>query len=217
MALQNRVDPFGNLIRTPARGTIMGNRGGVLHNDRQEIVWQFKSARWITCLLEFKGRQRKVMTPGLYTELFFLDEAVAFAAGHRPCAECRRERYNAFRSAWASAKGMDRLPSAGEIDAELHPARIDLRGKVTHQASLESLPDGCFVQIKKSAFLVSGEELLEYTPEGYARRETRRLSDVVTVLTPEPVVGCFRNGYVPEESRPGGLLQARGPALRRTL
>ena len=101
MPLQNRVDPYGTIFRTPARGTMMGNRGGAIHNGRREIVRPFLSRRWITCVLEFKNRHREVMTPGRYTELFFLDEAVSLAAGHRPCAECRRERYKAFRTAWA--------------------------------------------------------------------------------------------------------------------
>src|SRR5690349_3702389 len=100
MPLQNRVDPFGYIFRSPARGTFMGNRGGALHNDQREIVRPFKSRQWITCLLEFKGRRRSVMSPRRYTELFFLDEAVAFAAGHRPCAECRRGRFNEFRRVW---------------------------------------------------------------------------------------------------------------------
>ena len=124
MPLQNRVDPFGNLFRTDARGTMMGNRGGVMHRDR-EILRTFKSRRWITCLLEFKGRRRVVMTEKRYTELFFLDEAVAFAAGHRPCAECRRERFNAFKQAWGRLKGLDKLPFADEMDLVLHAARID--------------------------------------------------------------------------------------------
>src|SRR5258707_3661680 len=98
--LQNRVNPWGELFRTPARGTMMGNRGRTLHNAQQEIVRSYGGKRWICCLLEFKGRRRQIMSPGQYTELFFLDEATAFAAGHRPCAECRRERYKAFRAAW---------------------------------------------------------------------------------------------------------------------
>ena len=107
MPLQNRVDPHGAIFRSPARGTFMGNRGA-LHNDRQEIVRPFKVERWIACVLEFKGRQRTVMAPGRYTELFFLDEAVALAAGHRPCAECRRDRFNAFRKAWMRRDGPHR-------------------------------------------------------------------------------------------------------------
>ena len=93
MPLENRVDPYGNIFRSPARGTFMGNRGGALHNHQREIVRPYKDRRWIACVLEFRGRKRSVMTPNRYTELFFLDEAVAFSAGHRPCFECRRERF----------------------------------------------------------------------------------------------------------------------------
>src|SRR4051812_429922 len=96
MPLQNRVDSWGRLFRPSSRGTFMGNRGGALHNDSREIVRPYAGRRWITCALEFKNRSRTVMTPGLYTELFFLDEAAAFAAGHRPCAECRRSSFRAF-------------------------------------------------------------------------------------------------------------------------
>ena len=102
---------------------MMGNRGGALHNSEREIVRSYKSRRWITCVLEFRGRHREVMAERRYTELFFLDEAVAFAAGHRPCAECRRERFNAFKEAWRRAKKMDRLPFADEMEVELHAAR----------------------------------------------------------------------------------------------
>jgi hypothetical protein len=198
MPLQNRVDPCGNLIRTAARGTMLGNRGGVLHNGDREIVRAYMSRRWITCVLEFRGRHRAVMSPNRYTELFFLDEAVAFAAGHRPCAECRRERYNAFREAWARAKQQGRTPFADEMDLELHPARIDKRKKVTYEAPLRSLPNGCFVQIEGGAYLVLGAVLLLWTPEGYTRREARPRDSIVTVLTPKPIVGCFREGYGPE-------------------
>ena len=198
MPLQNRVDPFGNLIRTPARGTMMGNRGGALHNADQEIVRSYKSRRWITCVLEFRGRHREVMSRNRYTELFFIDEAVASAAGHRPCAECRRERYNAFRDAWARAKQQNDRPSADEMDLELHPARIDKRKKVTYETPLRLLPDGCFVQIVGDAYLVLGDALLLWTPGGYARREARPQGSVVTVLTPRPIVRSFREGYQPE-------------------
>jgi hypothetical protein len=142
---------------SPARGTFMGNRGGALHNQEREIVRQHASRRWITCLLEFKSRHRVVMSPGRYTELFFLDETVALAAGHRPCAECRRERFNAFKAAWTRS-GDPRDVLADEIDIELHPTRIDhRRGKVTYHAPVNSLLDGCFVQIDASSYLVYGE------------------------------------------------------------
>jgi len=198
MPLQNRVDPFGGLIRSAARGTMMGNRGGALHNADREIVRGHKSRRWITCVLEFRGRQRVVMSPNRYTELFFLDEAVAFAAGHRPCAECRRERYNAFKGAWQLAHQLDEPPFADEMDAELHAARIEKRKKVAWEAALRSLPDGCFVQIERDACLVLGDALLLWTPQGYARRDARPRNSIVTVLTPEPIVGCFRLGYQPQ-------------------
>jgi hypothetical protein len=198
MPLQNRVDPFGTLFRTPARGTMMGNRGGALHNSDREIVRSYKSRRWITCVLEFKGRRRAVMSERRYTELFFLDEAVAFAAGHRPCAECRRASFNAFKNAWRRARGLPRLPFADEMDRELHPARIDGRKKATYTASMDSLPDGCFVQIDGRACLVWGEALLIWSPEGYTMRYTRPKDSTVIVLTPEPVVACMRHGYKPE-------------------
>lgn len=201
MPLQNRVDPYGNIFRTPARGTFLGNRGGALHNDRREIVRLCNGRRWLTCVLEFKGRRRSVMTPGLYTELFFLDEAVAFAAGHRPCAECRRERFNDFKSAWKRYHGVGpaEFVSATTIDDELHGARLELRKrKRTYEAALSSLPNGCFVEIEGAPWLVWDDVLLLWTPEGYTRKDRRPDSQAVTVLTPEPIVECFRQGYEPE-------------------
>jgi hypothetical protein len=201
MPLENRVGPDGIIFRTPARGTFLGNRGGALHNDSREIVRQFKDRRWLICVLEFKGRRRAVMAPGRYTELFFLDEATAFAAGHRPCAECRRDRFNAFKAAWArrTGAGSGELLRASEIDAQLHPARIGGGGaKITWQAALDLLPDGCFIQIDGSPWLVWKDGLLLWTPQGYARREARPNRRSVTVLTPRPIVECFRLGYEPE-------------------
>jgi hypothetical protein len=199
MPLQNRVDPFGNLIRSAARGTMMGNRGGALHDVEREIVRRYKSRRWITCVLEFRGRYRVVMSPNRYTELFFLDEAVAFAAGHRPCAECRRQRYNAFRNAWQLAHRLQKPPFADEMDVELHRARIGAdRQKVTYQAALCDLPDGCLVRLDGSAYLVLGESLLLWSPSGYLNSDRRPGNLFVTVLTPKPIVACFQNGYRPE-------------------
>jgi hypothetical protein len=197
MPLQNRVDPFGNIFRSAARGTMLGNRGGALHNSDREIVLGYKSRRWITCVLEFRGRHRIVMSPNRYTELFFLDEAVAFAAGHRRCAECRRQRYNAFRQAWRRVKQQHSYPLADDIDVELHSARIDRGKEVTYEADSSSLPDGCFVQIEGRAYLVWRDALLLWTPEGYRRRDGRPKNSILTVLTPEPIVRCFRQGYTP--------------------
>jgi len=197
MPLRNRVDPEGSIFANAARGTFMGNRGGVLHNQNREIVRQYTSRRWITCLLEFRGRRRLVMSPGGYTELFFLDEAVSLAAGHRPCAECRRERFNAFKEAWALSGG--KLPLAEQMDQELHCARIERgKGKVTYQAPLDSLPDGCFVRIEGCHYLVWGDALFLWSPEGYAKREGRPSNLTSTVLTPEPTVRCLLQGYRPE-------------------
>jgi hypothetical protein len=201
MPLQNRVDPFGVIFRSPARGTFMGNRGGALHNDDREIVRSFKSKRWIACVLEFRGRYRRVMSPRRYTELFFLDEAVAFAAGHRPCAECRRERFNAFKNVWRSANQTERdhIPGADGIDAELHRTRIDAhRRKVTYDAELDSLPNGCFIQIDEQAYLVWEHALLLWTPAEYSKRIRKPENLIVAVLTPQPIVRCFRQGYKPE-------------------
>ena len=177
----------------------MGNRGA-LHDERREIVRHFRGQRWITCCLEFRGRRRVVMSPGRYTELFFLDEAVAFAAGHRPCAECRRERFRAFQQAWKCSDGerSNTPASALEIDAELHRSRVDRHGrKVTCEAKLDSLPSGCFVQIDGSAFLIWNDALLLWTPERYARKDRRPSALTVTVLTPEPIVQCFVQEYEP--------------------
>src|SRR5512146_245181 len=129
MPLQNRVDPYGKLHAVAARGAWMGNRG-ILHDDARRIVAPWRLKRWITCTLIFRGRQREVFAPRRYSELFFLDEATSFAAGHRPCAECRRERYNEFRAAWSAANTGDLLKQkagADEIDRVLHAERA-IRG-----------------------------------------------------------------------------------------
>jgi hypothetical protein len=161
------------------------------------------------------------MTPGLYTELFFLDEAVAFAAGHRPCAECRRERFRAFANAWVRRSEPDSREGARApvIDAELHLARVDRQGKkVSFRAPLESLPDATFVEIEGAAWLVRDGGILLWTPEGYVRRERRPGHREVAVLTPAPIVECFRMGYVPEihesarrlETQPGHAAEQDG-------
>jgi hypothetical protein len=191
----------------------MGNRGGVLHNDNREVVRQYAGRRWITCLLEFKSRRRTVMSPNRYTELFFLDEAVALAAGHRPCAECRRDRSNAFKEAWAHSKDLNgtNLPLVDQIDRELHSARIDnKKRKLTYQTSLRSLPAGCFVQIESSSYLVWGDTLLLWSPQGYLKKQHRPSEGIVTVLTPEPMVRCLRQGYRPEIHESARALRVPG-------
>src|SRR5580704_6093602 len=201
MPLQNRVTPFGEIVAISARGTFLGNRGGALHNHDRQIVRQYASRRWITCVLEFKGRRRIVMSQNRYTELFFLDEAVSLAAGHRPCAECRRPRYNDFKAAWLRdrAPGDQSFLSADSMDLELHRARFSAeRTKVIYRASADSLPDGCFVQVAEHAYLVFQGAWLRWSPTGYVEKCASPGDRVVAVLTPEPIVRCLRNGYKPE-------------------
>src|SRR5215208_5408312 len=144
MPFQNRVSPFSEIVATTARGTLMGNRG-CLHDDHDHPLRQYQGRRWIICVLDFKGRTRRPMPPGHYTSLFFLDEATGLAAGHRPCAECQRQRFRAFRAAWAAggaAQTATRPPTAGEIDDRLHPERVGEGGeKVRFAADLDDLPD----------------------------------------------------------------------------
>jgi hypothetical protein len=173
----------------------MGNRG-VLHDadGRVRRAWQLR--RWLICLLAFKGRRRRVMTPGHYTELFFLDEATALAAGHRPCAECRRDRFTAFRRAWPAAP-----PTAGALDDRLHAERLAPDGsKRTFPADLDELPDGVFVRRpgRGDACLVWGGGLLVWSAGGYTDRIARPAGIEVHVLTPASTVAAIRAGYVPD-------------------
>lgn len=200
MALQNRVTPAGEIIADPARGLFMGNRG-ILHDDAQRLgKARWRHRNWITCLLEFKERRRDVMSPRRYTELFFLDEAVALAAGHRPCAECRRERYRVFLAAWREGAGQgDPLPRARELDAVLHVARVDpaTRRQRTYRAELAGLPDGVFIRLEDAPLLVLGDRLLPWTPGGYGAAIARPSGGPVTVLTPRPTVAAMIAGYRP--------------------
>jgi hypothetical protein len=200
MPRQNRVNPFGEIVATPERGTFMGNRG-VLHDDEGRIRRKWQVKRWLVCVLEFRGRKRKVMTPDRYTELFFLDEATAFAAGHRPCAECRRERFNAFRNAWQLEENLQ-SPTAGEIDDQLHNERLDSdKKKKVFLANLAELPNGVFIKIAdcgENAYLVWNDGLLLWTAAGYSGRKKRPQDAKVAVLTPKSTVEAIRAGYVPE-------------------
>jgi hypothetical protein len=182
----------------PGRGTLTGNRG-VLHNDQRTIVRDWQVRRWIACRLEFRGRHRQVMTPGRWTELFFLDEAVALADGHRPCAECRHADYVAFQSAWRTAypdyPGAS-TPVADAMDVVLHAERrIRPWVKRTHVAKLNSLPDGAYVVLDGRAWLVQGESLFAWSPERYTERVPRPLISEVTVLTPPSMIAVLAAGY----------------------
>ena len=194
MPLQNRVTPFGELIATEARGLLMGNRGR-LHDAHRRIVRHAQGRRWIACVTCFRGRRRTVMSPGLYTELFFLDEAVALAAGHRPCAECRREDYTRFQAAWAASVGGD--TSADAMDLVLHADRLSgRRAKRTYRDDLGAQPDGAFVEIDGSAWLVWDGALLAWTPAGYIDRRDAA-GAAVPVVTPRSIVAVLRAGYRP--------------------
>jgi hypothetical protein len=198
---QNRITPFGAIVAVAERGTFMGNRG-CLHDAREHIrrTWQLK--RWIVCVLEFNGRKRHVMTPGHYTELFFLDEATALAAGHRPCAECRRAAYNAFRTALVPKRGGGVLRSAVEIDEQLHAERLNADGsKRLHTAQLDTLPDGVLILApgdESTPYLIRGDGLLAWSFAGYSERRERPRGVRVKVLTPKLTVRAIRGGYVPE-------------------
>ncbi len=200
MPRQNRVTPFGEIIATTERGTFLGNRG-VLHDDEGRIRRNWQGKRWLVCVLEFRGRKRNVMTPDRYTELFFLDEATALAAGHRPCAECRRERFNAFRNAWRLEENLQ-PPTAAEIDNRLHAERLapDKKKKV-FLANLADLPNGVFIRIAdggENAYLVWNDRLLLWTAGGYSGQKKRPHDAKVVVLTPKSTVEAIRAGYVPE-------------------
>ncbi len=199
MPKQNRVTPFSTLIATPARGALMGTRG-CLHDAQGQIQRQFQGKRWIFCLLEFKGRRRPIMTPGRYTELCFLDEATALAAGHRPCAECQWDRYNRFRRCWALANpdlSADSRPSASVLDAHLHQQRSPPGGRAYQaQNSINNLPDGTFVtQDHQTAYLVLRGRALRWTPSGYRPTRDRELSGPIQVLTIPSLVNTLAAGY----------------------
>lgn len=196
MTRRNRVTPEGSIVADPARGLFMGNRG-ILHDETGRITAPFRHHNWVCCELDFKGRKRDLMQPGRYTELFFLDEAVALAAGHRPCAECRRADYNRFRAAWAKATGS--RPSANAMDAALHEARIipRLRAQRRHEADLTDLPEGTFILWEGRPALILDDRLLPWAPPGYGPPVPRPASGRVTVLTPAPTVATLRAGYRP--------------------
>jgi len=197
MSLQNRVTPSGDLIAVPARGTLFGNRGGRFHTDARTLTARrWVSRRWICCVLDFKGRQRDVWGR-YYTELFFLDEPTALAAGHRPCFECRRREAEAFAENWRAAHGRNVRPSADEMDDVLHEERLQGRGKRTHRRVIDALPDGAFIALDGEPFAVRGDELLHWTPQGYDTRKRRPRGLEVDVLTPPAILAVLSGDYRP--------------------
>ncbi|HLH90601.1 MAG TPA: hypothetical protein VKX28_19275 [Xanthobacteraceae bacterium] len=197
MPLQNRVDPFGELLAVPARGTLFGNRGGRFHTDARTLTRRrWVSRRWICCVLEFKGRHRDVWGR-FYTELFFLDEPTALAAGHRPCFECRRADAEAFAESWREAGGLGARPLADEMDDVMHDERLCGRAKRLHRRAIDALPDGAFIALDGEAFAVRGDGLLHWTPRGYDGRKARPRRLTVDVLTPPAILAVLSVGYRP--------------------
>ena len=195
MPLPNRVDPFGELFATSARGTLFGNRGGKFHRDDRMLGQRrHVSRQWICCVLSFKGRQRDVWGR-YYTELFFLDEPTALAAGHRPCFECRRDEATDFALKFS---GDGTRPSAPAMDDVLHAERLDGRVKRLHRRKIDDLPDGVFVTLSgEDAFTIRGEHLLRWTPEGYVDTQPRPTGRDVQMLTPPSIAGVLARGYAP--------------------
>jgi hypothetical protein len=197
MPLQNRVTPFGELIATPARGLMFGNRGGRFHRDDRTLGRRrWASRQWICCVLSFKGRRHNVWGPSSYTDLFFLDEVTALAAGHRPCFECRRVDATAFAARWAEAKGGD-IPHAPEMDVVLQNERLDGRAQRMHEMQLDDLPDGSFVTLDGAAHAVHATHLLRWSESGYIEKVARPRG-TAKVLTPPSIVAVLSAGYRPQ-------------------
>ena len=197
MPLRNRVTPLGDLVADPGRGLVHGNRG-CLHDEHGTIRRRYDGKRWIACQLRFRGwRRHPLMQPGRYTELFFLDEATALAAGHRPCALCRRRDYVRFVEIWQELHPGQ--TGADAIDAQLHIERVDpmTRGQRHHEASSDGLPDGTFVLVEAAPYLVLGDRLLRWTPAGYVEPPRRSAHGKVVVITPPSLVSVLRHDRRP--------------------
>jgi hypothetical protein len=195
MPLRNRVTPLGELVADPARGLVYGNRG-CLHDASGRIRRRYAGKRWLACRLEVRGWHRSpLLQPGKFTELFVLDEATALAAGHRPCALCRREDYVRFGALWEALYPCE--AGADAIDARLHAERLDARTRERrlHDAPLEELPDGAFVLAGDEACLVRGARLLAWTPAGYAAPRPRPAAGAVRLVTPPSLVAVLAAGW----------------------
>jgi hypothetical protein len=195
LTLQNRVAPLGELVADPARGLVYGNRG-CLHDASGRIRRRYAGRRWIACRLEFRGwRRRPLLQPGRFTELFFLDEATAFAAGHRPCALCRREDYDRFSALWRKLhRGQ---VGADAMDAQLHAERVDpaTRAHRLHELPVGELPDGAFVLVERRPCLVLDGRVLAWTPGGYGDSLPLRPGHDAALVTPPSLVAVLRSGW----------------------
>jgi hypothetical protein len=199
--LQNRIDPWGQLRAVASRGTLMGNRG-ILHDQGNRIVRPWAHKAWVTCLLDFNGIQRpKPFSPGNYSELFFIDEATAFAAGHRPCAYCQRTRHREFKDAWVRANVAEELRVSTlmpAIDRVLHAERCVPGGrKATFDSPLVELPRGAMFDYEETAYLVSAAGYLPWSFDGYGAAQHIGADAVVKVLTPQSLVRAFKEGFMP--------------------
>jgi hypothetical protein len=201
MPLQNRVTPFSTIVATTERGAFTGNRG-VIHNEQKQIIKHRAVKYWITCVLEYKGKRRELMTPNRWTELFFLDEATAFAAGHRPCGFCRHADFKRFKQLWLQANGkkygLTENVKMDVIDNLIHKERLDKNNvQKTFTAILHSLPDGVFVKLNNNAdaYLWYRKQLYEWSFGGYKKITAVDTNQLVQVLTPVSYVEVFRLGY----------------------
>jgi len=194
MPLQNRVTPTGDIIATPHRGLFTGNRG-IIHDPATKTLLnkRWSTPAWLTCLCEFRGWRRKVMGGRSWTELFFLDEATAFAAGHRPCFFCRRDDANRFRAAWEEGNGVAKV-LARDIDGVLHRERLDRGQKRLHPLPmpLNELPDGTMVQAGAESFLIARGRVLQWSPAGYGAANA---IENAMLLTPPSTLRALKAGY----------------------
>jgi hypothetical protein len=196
--LQNRVTPAGEIVAVSARGSLMGNRGCLHGPDRKLGTARWRSKLWICCVLDWRGRRRDPMPPGRWTALFFLDEATALAAGHRPCGYCRRAAYVSYAEAWRAACGLAERPRAGEMDAQLHAERVDPRSRRqrTSRALAGTLPDGVMIDHGGPGLLIGGR-VLPWSFTGYQAPVALRKDATVGVLTPPASVAAIAAGYRP--------------------
>lgn len=199
MPLQNRVTPTGEIVSDPARGLLMGNRGCLHDRDRRLGITRWRSKLWICCVLSWKDVRRDPMPPGRWTALFFLDEATALAAGHRPCGYCRRSDYARFAEAWRDAQGLARRPTAGEMNALLHAQRVDPRSRrqLTRQAVAGRLPDGVMISHGDGPGLLIGGNVLPWSFAGYRAPVPLAAAAPVELLTPPAIVAAIAAGYRP--------------------
>ena len=198
MPLQNRVTPAGEIVADPSRGLMMGNRG-CLHGPGRELgVSRWRSKLWICCVLNWRDVQRDPMPPGRWTALFFLDEATALAAGHRPCAYCRRGDFLDFAEAWRAARGLARRPRAGEMDSILHRERVDrARRQITRQVPAGELPDGVMIRAGGVTGLLINGRPRPWSFHGYGAAAGVGGPGPVELLTPPSIVAAITAGYQP--------------------